>query len=99
MKRALVVILILACIAIGAVLYLFVHSSGKTAGPPGAPAAYRVTNSADISSASSSGAGEPTKDMAGAAGAAIGHAAIAAKVSERAARRDCAISYVLGLDK
>src|SRR5438552_13247699 len=71
MKRALVVILILACIAIGAVLYLFVHSSSKTASPPGASAVYRVTNSADISSASSSGAGEPTKDMAGAPGAQV----------------------------
>jgi hypothetical protein len=37
--------------------------------------------------------------LAGATGAAISRAAIDAKVSERAARRDCAISYVLGLDK
>jgi hypothetical protein len=37
--------------------------------------------------------------LAGAAGAAIGKVAIEAKVAERAARRDCAISYVLGLDK
>lgn len=37
--------------------------------------------------------------LAVAAGAAIGEVAIGAKVAERATRRDCAISYVLGLDK
>jgi hypothetical protein len=36
--------------------------------------------------------------LLGAAGVAVGQAAVEAKISERSARRDCAISYVLGLD-
>jgi hypothetical protein len=37
--------------------------------------------------------------LAGLAGAAIGAAAIDAKQAVRSAQHDCAISYVLGLDK
>jgi hypothetical protein len=37
--------------------------------------------------------------LAGLAGGAIGAAAMEARQSAKAARRECAISYVLGLDK
>jgi hypothetical protein len=37
--------------------------------------------------------------MVGAAGVAIAQTGVEAKISERSARRECAISYVLGLDK
>ena len=37
--------------------------------------------------------------LAGLTGAAIGKAAIEAKLEVRAAHRDCAISYILGLDR